>query len=116
MSHIFKLVRATGDGVRKGGPLSVELVKGISFFLSLGAIPKSVGGTPVSKTFVLGAYCEPIGSPQHRSIVNHPYVLFPIDPRGLRDSGTHFPELSVIKKSRFLFLTPSPRGAISLTS
>ena len=47
--------------------------------------------SPVSKTFVLGVYYEPIGSPQHRFIVNHPYFSFPIDSRGLRGSGTHFP-------------------------
>ena len=69
MSHIFKLVSATGDLRNKSRFFSSYAVKEILCILSFGTNLKSAAETPVIKRFVLEGYCDSDGLPYHSSEV-----------------------------------------------
>ena len=69
MSHIFKLVSATGDRVRISWIFSSYDVKEILCISCFGTDLKSAAETPVIKRFVLEGYCDSDGLPHHSSDV-----------------------------------------------
>ena len=68
-----------------------------------------------SSDFVLSAHCESDELPQHESMEFCLYYPFPIDLKGLWHTEELFSHGLRPRNKNPVFLTPSPRGAISLT-